>query len=96
MNKSINILRGAVVTAIITLSSIGFTAQAGEINPQVKQNLMDALGKVFSAQVSALTTEINKDITKTIDENLIEMGFEIADKAKEEAESQINKLNQDK
>lgn len=83
MAKSTNIIRGAVVTAMIALSSMGMTVQANELNAQVKQNMLDALGKVFTAQVSALATEINKDITSTIDQGLVEMGFEIAEKTKQ-------------
>lgn len=85
MAKSSNIIRGAAVTAMIALSSIGMSVQANELNAQVKQNMLDSLGKVFSAQVSALTSEINKDITQTIDKGLVEMGFEIAEKTKQSA-----------
>jgi len=79
MAKSTNIIRGAAVTAMIALSSVGITAQANDINAQFKQNMLDALGNVFSAQVSALSTEINKDISQTIDKGLIELGFRVTE-----------------
>jgi len=82
MAKSTNIIRGAAVTAMIALSSISISAQANEMSAQVQQNLFDALGKVFSAQVSALSAEINNDISTTIDKGLVELGFEIAEKTK--------------
>jgi len=83
MAKSTNIIRGAAVTAMIALSSVGITAQANDINAQFKQNMLDALGTVFSAQVSALTTEINKDISQTIDQGLVKLGFEITEQTKQ-------------
>ncbi len=93
MAKSSNIIRGAAVTAMIALSSISMSVQANGLNDQVKQNMLDALGKVFSAQVSALTNEINKDISETIDKGLVDMGFEISQKTKQ---SETNNKSTDK
>jgi len=83
MAKSTNIIRGAAVSAMIALSSISIGAQAGDLNTQVQQNMLDALGKVFSAQVSMLSEEISNDISQTIDNGLVELGFEIAQKTKQ-------------
>jgi len=96
MTKLTNILRGAVVTAMITFSAFGVSVNATELDGQVKQDLISALGKVFSNQVSAIASEINKDISATIDEKLVEMGFEIAQQGEQEAKKVINKSSQDK
>jgi len=96
MTKLTNILRGAVVTAMITFSAFGVSVNATELNGQAKQDLISALGQVFSNQVSAIASEINKDITTTIDETLTEMGFEIVQQGEQEAKKVISKPSQDK
>ncbi|MDP2559690.1 hypothetical protein [Psychrobium sp. 1_MG-2023] len=91
-----NTFRAVVVTTTIAIASLGVSANAAELNSQTKQDLFNALGKVFSSQVSAIAGEISSDIERTINENLVELGLEIAEKTKQQDADNTDKANSSK
>ena len=94
MSNITKFFRPLLITSAIVFASFSTTAVARELSKPVKTDLVAVIGQALTSQLNTMAIELNREIKKSINENLLAIGLELSKETPIEAmRKNVNKTS---